>query len=364
MPTALLKNLDALLVSNPANIRYLTGFTGTSPAERETYVLLAYKKIYLFTSSLYLERARKLANSRKLSAGSRKLEIIELSPATPLAKKLQEVLNFTNTTRLGFEEADLTVAEFNQLKSTLSHVELVPTQRRIEEMRQIKHLDEITYIKRAAQLTDQCYLQILKLLKPGVTESQIAWEIESFFRNNGAECAFSPIVAFGNNSSQPHYLPTASCPLRSNQLVLLDFGARVNGYCADMTRMAYVGKKVPLKVQSAYEAVLDAQQEVITRLKQGERSGAKLDALAREIINKSGFPPYPHSLGHAVGLDIHENPRLTQMQNAILKPGMVFSVEPGVYIESEFGIRIEDLICLKESGIELLSQSPRHLINT
>jgi Xaa-Pro aminopeptidase len=149
-------------------------------------------------------------------------------------------------------------------------------------------------------------------------------------------------------------------PLRSGSLVLLDFGAKINGYCADMTRMLFVGKPKPEWVR-AYETVLAAQQKALNLLKDGVRNGATLDAAAKEVIAESDLPPYSHSLGHCVGLDIHEGPRLSDKKEETLSPGMVFSVEPGVYIEGQYGIRIEDLVRLTSTGIEILSKSPRNL---
>ncbi len=245
----------------------------------------------------------------------------------------------------------------------------------------IKREDEIENIRQAANLTDQCFDFILGKLKPGVTETEIAWQIEFFLRGSGSDLrkrtvptppatlAFSPIVAFGENTSQPHYNPNFTRPglamqgqaLRKNDLVLLDFGARVNGYCADMTRVVFIGKPKDEWIK-AYNVVLNAQQKALDLLKDGVRSGATLDAAAKEVISESDLPPYPHGLGHNVGLDIHEAPRLSVKKDANLLPGMVFSIEPGVYIEGQYGIRIEDLVLLKQDGIEILSQSSKKIM--
>lgn len=347
-----LDNLGALLISNPINIRYLTGFVGAEPQEHEVFVLLYQKEMYLFTNSLYIERAKQLANQRV------KLHVIQISRDKPLSTTLKSLLTELKIKTLGFEEINLTFAEYNNLKTTLYGVSLTPTQNKIESLRSIKRTDEIENIRYACEITDECFTYIIKQLKNGVTETEIAWKIESFFRQKGAESAFSPIVAYGKNSSQPHYQPSNNQRLTNNTLVLLDFGAKFNGYCADMTRVVFFGRpnKIILK---AYNTVLKAQLAAIKyfTVAASPISGKNADAIAREIIKKAGFIPYSHSLGHAVGLAIHEDPRITVKKDAHLKPGMAITIEPAIYQEGKFGIRIEDLVLLQENGIEVLTKS-------
>lgn len=362
-------NIDALLITNPTNIRYLSGFKGTTDNERGVYLLLTKDRYYLFTDSLYLEQAKHLAKNF--------LKIQEISAKDPLIKRLNQFVAQLKLKKIGFEENDLKVLEFRKLSKQLKGIRLVPTENRVEKLRMIKSAYEIENIRAAAKLTDECFSMIIKKIKPGVTEKEIAWEIEVFFRTHGAGLAFSPIVAFGKNSSQPHYsfsgpgLARQGLALGKNDIALFDFGARVNGYCADITRIVFVGKPKSEWLR-AYNAVLSAQTAAINRLKsrfhvsiheskQAEVSGAALDKIAKKIIQKAGFTPYFHSLGHNVGLDIHEIPRLTAKKDAILKPGMVFSVEPGIYLEGKFGIRIEDLVLLTNYGLEILSQSTKEI---
>ncbi len=344
-------NIDALLVTSPTNIRYLTGFVGVSPEEREAYVLQTDTTIYLFTNALYIEQAKKLSTP---------LELIEISRDNPLSKELAILTKKLGITKLGFEDVNLTVAEFTKLKQELTDVDLVPTRDTIENKRMIKRDEEIKNIRQAAKITDECFDYILTLLKPSVIESDIAWEIETFFKKQNAGNAFSPIVAFGKNSSQPHYMPSQTV-LAANDIVLLDFGARFNGYCADMTRVVFVGTPKPEWVK-AYNTVLAANTKAITLLQEDNRNGATLDTVAQEIIKKEGLPTYPHTLGHGLGLDIHEAPRLSYKKDATLKAGMAITVEPGVYIEGQYGIRIEDLVLLRENGIEILSTSSKAII--
>lgn len=333
-----------LLVSDPTNITYLTGFTSVAPQAREAYVLVTLKQTYLFTNSLYTEQAKTLG-----------FPVIEISRDNPLPKQLSRLIN---DKKLGFEETDLIVSEYNALKKYFT---LVPTRNRIEAKRMIKRPDEIENIRTSVRLTDLCFSHIVKRIKPGVTEAELAWEIESFIRKHGATLAFSPIVAFNQHSSQPHYQTMNHELLPMNSLVLLDFGARVNGYCGDMTRVVFVGKPKE-EWKHAYAAVIETQKRALHALASGERSGAVLDRLARSTIEKAGFVPYSHSLGHAVGLAIHEAPRLTIKKDVALKPGMVFSVEPAIYREGNFGIRIEDLVYLGKERAEVLSQTPKKLL--
>ncbi|MBI3956149.1 M24 family metallopeptidase, partial [Candidatus Gottesmanbacteria bacterium] len=307
----------------------------------------------------------------------------EISREEPFAKKFAEVLaGLHPDMRLGFEENDLTVAEYHKIMHVHKNVMPVPTQGRVEELRMIKRKDEVKNIRRAAKIADECFECILKKIKPGVSENKIAWEIESFIRSRGVSLAFSPIVAFGRNTSQPHYNTNnkrrpfdsaqgeQNITLQKQDVVLLDFGAKVNGYCSDMTRVVFVGKPKD-EWKRAYETVVNAQKKSLEYLQRShpawqgetfqERSSAKADRIAREVIAKAGFPAYPHSLGHGVGLDIHEAPRLTIKKDASLKPGMVVTVEPAIYKEGSYGIRIEDLVLLKKDGIELLSKSKKEM---
>lgn len=346
-------SLDGILITDPSNIRYLTGFIGVAPEEREAYVLLTHNKITLFASRLYSEAARRLTNAKRLT-------FVELSRDHPLSGSLTAITNEDNIKKLGFEEANLTVAEFNKLRQSLPDVRLIPTREKIEQVRMIKRQDEITLIRQAAALTDACLTQLRQKIHPGISENTLAMAIDQFFRQNGAGNAFSAIVAFGSHTSQPHYnnMPSQEFLLEKNDIILIDMGARIEGYCADMTRMLFVGKPKQEWI-TAYEAVLSANEKALELLADGERNGATLDAAAREVIAEAGFPVYPHSLGHAVGLNIHEAPRLTVQNAEILKPYMAITIEPGIYVEGAFGIRIEDLILVKENGIEVLSMSSK-----
>lgn len=352
MQSVLLSDVEGLFITNPTNVRYLSGFSGVSPEEREAYVLVTATTTYLFTGALYREAAKQFSGSHQ--------KAVEISYDHPIAAALSAICDKARIKKLGFEETNLTVWELQTLKTSLPGVTLTPTHGRVETLRQTKRAEELTNIKLAASLTDQCFTYIKQRLKPGITEGKLAWEIESFLNFKAGGNAFSPIVAFNEHSAMPHYHERANFPLRRGSLVLLDFGAKVHGYCADMTRVVFLGTPKDEWV-SAYTAVLAANEKALTLLKNGERNGATLDAAAREVIAEANLPVYPHSLGHAVGLEIHEAPRLTVKKAATLTPEMIVTVEPGVYVEGKYGIRIEDLVRIKTKGSELLSKSDKKL---
>ncbi|MBI5614431.1 aminopeptidase P family protein [Candidatus Gottesmanbacteria bacterium] len=373
---------SAILISDPINIRYLTGFMGLAPNEREVYCLLTGSETFLFVNSLYRETANSIVlrsqqNSNKQinKYTNNPIKIIELSQEKPIEILLNQILLKNNVKTLEFEKYDVSVAEYEKLQKELSAITLVPSFGKIEKMRIVKNKNEIDTIKKACALTDECFTHLLTYIKEGQSESEIAWEIETFFHENGATSSFSPIVAFNEHSSQPHYASAISCQLKAFSIILLDFGAKVDGYCADMTRIVFLGKPKDEWIK-AYNTILEAQMAALkylgayTHLKGVKAhlpgvvqpSGAKADEIAKKIITDAGYPVYPHGLGHGVGLAIHEAPRLSMSRDETLVPGNVFSVEPGIYVEGKYGIRIEDLVVLTDTGAETLSKSEKGLI--
>jgi Xaa-Pro aminopeptidase len=226
----------------------------------------------------------------------------------------------------------------------------------------IKSKIEIENIRAASRLTDECFSSICSEIKPGVTEKEVAEKIEAFIIKNGAELAFPVIAAFGKNTSFVHHLKASMyVKCRRQEIILLDFGAKVNGYCSDMTRMVFVGK--PKKEWIfAYKTILHVQQTILDAIRPSPFSGAKMDILARQMIADAGLPPYPHGLGHSLGIEIHEHPKLNRKKDAVIAPVAVFTVEPGTYIKGQYGIRIEDTVCLKSNGLERLTTSTKEMI--
>jgi Xaa-Pro aminopeptidase len=226
----------------------------------------------------------------------------------------------------------------------------------------IKSEKELSAIRRACQITDHCFSFILNSIKPGVSEAEISNKIEKFIKQQDAELSFPSIVAFGKNTSFVHHLKASShVRCKHQEIVLLDFGAKVDGYCSDMTRMVFVGTPKD-EWKHAYDLILRVQQTIIKKITPIPFSGAQMDIRARSMIEKAGLPPYPHGLGHNVGREIHELPRLSRKKDAQITPGMVFTIEPGTYIKGDYGIRIEDTVVLKKDGIEILTRSPKKMI--
>jgi Xaa-Pro aminopeptidase len=359
----------AYLISNATDIRYLTGFIGAEPDAHEVYLLIYRATCYLFTNSLYLERANRIKFT--LPAGIKKypVETVQISRVRPLWQELKSVCKTGGIQTVEFEPRDLSVSEYSDLKNHIRQVKFRPFKDDIGKYRSIKTDPEINSIRIAVAITDLCYDYIAANIKPGITEAKLAAMIDLFLRRHHAKPAFDPIVAFGTHTSQPHYIP-GSTKLSKNTLILCDFGASFNGYASDMTRMFHIGK-IPGDIQKAYQTVLNAQEKAIGMLttcskpcylkKDNSFSGACLDRAAKNYIKKSGYTPYSHSLGHGMGLSIHEYPRLTIHQDMKIRPGMVFSLEPGIYEPGQFGIRIEDTVYFSDLGLEILTKSSKEL---
>lgn len=347
------KDFDAILVSSWANIVYLTTYSGFSKDERECFLLLTKNKQYLVTDARYSEALRKIAQD---------FEIIEMSSLGFIAKDHSNILKNLRIKRVGVEENDLTVMEYKSLKKNLKNTKNID----LNNLRIIKTDQEIKNIKLACKIGDQAFNFILSKLKVGITELEIADELELFIKQKGAEFSFKPIVAFGPNSSVPHHL-SGNIKLKPNTIVLLDFGVKVNNYCSDMSRTVFVGVATA-KFKQMYQTVLEAQAKAIefannkSSMVNGKLLASDIDKVARDYIVKQGFPNIPHSVGHGVGVEVHESPHLSPNSNDKIKQGMVFSVEPGIYIPNYGGIRIEDLVLVGSKGTELISHANREII--
>lgn len=229
----------------------------------------------------------------------------------------------------------------------------------------IKNPSLILNIEKACKLTDKAFDYILNRIRKGITEKQLAFEIEFFIKKHGSGISFPPIVAFGKNSAFPHHKPTDK-RLATNDQILIDIGAKVNGYCSDMSRTVFLGK--PTREQKKiYETVLQAQSIVMEKLnilisQYPSIPASKIDKVARDYIISKGYPTIPHSLGHGIGRKVHEAPKLSPKSKDILKPGMVFTIEPGIYIEGFGGVRIEDVVALEHCRVRLITKAPRELI--
>lgn len=221
-------------------------------------------------------------------------------------------------------------------------------------------MNKLQSIKKACKITDRTYSQVLKNIRIGVSEKQIAKEVTKFIRSNKAQLAFKPIVAFGKNSFEIHHKPTNKKLNKNDGFVLIDIGAKVNGYCSDMSRTVFFGK-ITKEQKKLYETVLKAQIKTL-KLVRTNIKVYELDKIARDYIVKKGFNPIPHSLGHGVGKKVHEKPKISPISSEILEDGTIFTIEPGIYIKGVGGVRIEDVFYLSKGKVIQLTKSPKKLL--
>lgn len=346
-------NHDALLVSSLPAITHLTDFSYFSNIERDAYLLITKNSQYIFTNGLYTNAVKKLLKN---------ISLVEITTQTPFVTHLKQIIIKENIEILGIEEDDLRVHEYKRIISIVKKTKHVS----LSALRITKTAKEIAKIKKACKIGDQAFLYILKQLKPEMTEIQIASLLEIYIKQQGADISFPSIVAFGANAAVPHH-KTGKTKLKKNNLILFDFGVKYNNYCSDMTRTIFFGKATA-EQKKMYEIVLKAQQSAIQQynneaMKQSKFVYAKnLDNTARSYIIEHGYPSIPHSLGHGIGLELHEAPRLSPTSREILFEGMVFSIEPGIYLPDRFGIRIEDLFAIENGKLIQLTKSSQKLI--
>lgn len=340
------ENLDALLISSQPNITYVTGYSGFSSIEREAFILVTKTGQYLFTDGRYSEAVKKSVTG---------YEVKEITALTPFSHLLKETIEKKSIKLLGIEEDNLTVKEFKKIRKTVRKTVDVG----LNTFRVRKTSHEITKIQKACQIGDKAFSHILGIIKPGLTEKDIAFEIEYAIKKQNADISFPPIVAFGKNAATPHH-QTGNDKLSKRSLILLDFGAKYEEYCSDMTRTIFIGNATN-EEKKMYETVFTAQKKAIEKIHNGVK-GSLIDSIAREYIVKTGFPTIPHSLGHGIGLEVHEAPRLSPKSKDILTSDMVFSVEPGIYLPTIGGVRIEDLVTIQNKTVMELTQSPKKLI--
>jgi Xaa-Pro aminopeptidase len=338
--------VDALLVTSPANVRYLSGFAGSNGL-----ILLTASETHFFTDPRYATIARAEVQGT--------VHIVK----GPMIPGVIEVVKKTRLKRLGFESAWTQYESFLRLKEDLPlGASLVPVGRVMEERRMVKSPAEIEKIRRSVNLNSEAYTRALKRIRPGVRELDIAAEIEFQMKKLGAEKpAFDTIIAAGPHSALPHAHPT-SYRLAANELLLIDMGATLEGYCSDMTRVIHLGKP-PRRIRDMYKAVLEAQMAGIAAVRAGTTAG-KVDAATRNVLKKHKLDKaFVHSTGHGLGLEIHENPRMGKKDKTRLEAGMTVTVEPGVYLEGFAGIRIEDTVLVTKNGCEVLTPSSKEFVS-
>ena len=343
------KNIDAALILSDKNRFYFTQFKSTAGI----LVLAPNQKPVFFTDPRYYEM------STELTEKGIETKLYEIGSSS--WDMVKGYLNEIGAQVIGYEDAELTVAEFNALNKEFCEYSLEPMGEAIALMRSFKTEEEYQYIKKAQEITDSAFEHILTFIKEGVTEREIAIELEHKMMLLGADgLAFDTIVASGVNGSKPHAHPTDK-KVEKGEAITMDFGARYNGYCSDMTRTVFLGE--PSKeMRNVYNIVLLAQTNAIKNVKMG-LSGKEIDALAREVIVANGYGAnFTHSTGHSLGIDIHEAPNASKSCDTIFRANQIVTIEPGIYIPGIGGVRIEDMVYIKENEIEDLTKSPKTII--
>jgi Xaa-Pro aminopeptidase len=339
------KGLDALLVSQPDNLRYLAGFTGSG------WLLISGRNAILAVDFLYVEQA------------------MEESPDFEIVRIKQELHDWLpglvldlGWHKLGFEANVISYDAHRKLGEAITtkriNLELVPTTGIVEQLRSVKEPEELIPITKAVELADAALEQAKAIIRPGVTEKEAAWEIEKNLRQKGSEgVPFEIIVASGPNSALPHARPTERI-ICSGEPVLIDMGARINGYCSDLSRTLFLGR-ANKTFQEIYSIVLKAQATAIEGTK-SEMAASAADQLARSVIEQAGYgEAFGHGLGHGVGLAVHEFPRLGVTSSDSLADGMVFTIEPGIYLAGQGGVRIEDMVVLENGKARVLTTATK-----
>lgn len=338
---------DALWIGSAANRRYLSGFTGSTG-----WLLITAEHAELWTDFRYLEQAS--AEAEGFTVVQHEARLYQ-----HLGRRLQEL----GIGRLAFERDHLRYGEWLRLREGVpEQVQLLPAAGWVEELRKVKDRQEVESIRQAARIADEALLSVLAQLRPGMRERDVAWALESGMRQRGAEgIAFDLIVASGVRSALPHGTPT-SRPIGRGELVTIDYGAVFAGYVSDCTRTVVVGRSDE-RQREIYHVVLEAQRRALGAVRPGVKV-AEVDRAAREVIESAGYGAhFGHATGHGVGMEIHEGPRLSSTGGEeALVPGMVVTVEPGIYLPGWGGVRIEDLVLVTDDGAEVLTRVSKDLL--
>lgn len=338
---------EAALIESGANRLYLTGFPSSAGQ-----VLITQKNAYFLIDFRYVEKAKEVVSSARVIL------------AEQVYAQIAELMKADGASVLFVEAEETSLSAFARLKKNLPNLILAndgKIDRALREARAIKSADEILYIREAQRMTDETFSYILNRIAAGRTEREVMLDMEFFMRRAGSEgVSFDFIVVSGKNSSLPHGVPTDK-KIERGDFVTMDFGAVYKGYRSDMTRTVAVGE-VSEEQQRIYDTVLAAQAASLEVIRAGARC-RDVDAAARDLINEAGYAGcFGHGLGHSVGIDIHEYPSCSPRSEAMLENGMLMTVEPGVYLEGKFGVRIEDLVVVTDQGYENLTKSEKKLI--
>lgn len=338
------KDLDAILISTPENRQYLSGFVGTAG-----WLLISRDRAILATDFRYTEQATNQAPD---------FEVLQVAGWKWLVEELDKI----NPARVGFESQHVTMAAYRRIVSAVKDMDedrrptMVATSNLVENIRAVKDAHELAMLQSVIDISDKAMETVIPTLQAGQTEREIAWMMEKAMREFGADSlSFDTIVAGGPNGAMPHHR-AGDRPVREGEPIVIDMGAKLNGYCSDITRTACIGQPDD-QFRKIYNLVLGAQLTAIATLKPS-LNGEEADNLARTVLDDAGYKKnFGHSLGHGIGLAVHEFPRVGPTSPDILEESMVFSVEPGIYLSGWGGVRIEDLVVLEESGARPLSKA-------
>ena len=343
------EGLDALLISQPENRFYLSGFSGSAG-----FLIISRDHAFIATDFRYYEQSARQCPDYTL---------LKMAGPKPFGW-FHEALAEIKPRRLGFEASDASFSFYSAIKRSIADLpseerpRLMSTRGLVETLREVKGSDEIAEIGRAASFADQALAQVVPAIEPGMTEKQVAWELEKAMRDAGADSiSFDTIVASGPNGALPHHHPSDKA-IQSGEPVVIDMGARINGYCSDITRTIVVGA-ADEQLDKVYNTVLDAQLNAIDAVRSG-MTGHDADSLARTVIDDAGYGErFGHSLGHGIGLAVHEVPVVGPRGSSVLGKDMVFTIEPGIYIPGWGGVRIEDMVVLENGKVRVITKTPK-----
>ncbi|MFW7401712.1 M24 family metallopeptidase [Vagococcus fluvialis] len=338
------EGISSFLITSPYNLRYLTGFTGTTGL-----ALIGLEEAFFITDFRYTEQAAKQCVG---------FEIVK--NVGPILEVVADLVESKNIENLGFEESFVPFKQYVELEGLLE-VDLIPVSGMVEELREVKDEEEIAIVEKACEIADKAFSHILTYIKPGMTEIQVANELDFYMRSLGASSvSFETIVASGLRSAMPHGVASEKV-IEQGDMITIDFGCYYNGYVSDMTRTISLGEPSD-KLREIYNVVKEAQQKVLDVAKPG-MTGVELDAVARDYIASKGYgEAFGHSTGHGIGLEIHEGPNVSKLAEKAFVPGNIITNEPGIYLPGIGGVRIEDDMLVTENGIKRLTHSEKELI--
>ncbi len=337
------KDLDGVVITQPDSCRYISGFTGSGGT-----ILVSQSAAVLVTDFIYSEQAKHEAPS------------FHITVAANPAQRFSLLLSDQAANRLGFEPNILSFSDYQRLAEEAGkvHSTIVPAEGMVESIRCVKEAEELALIQKAAGLADSAVRYIMAEIRPGMTEKQAAWEIEKYLRERNSEAVpFEIIVASGPNAALPHARPTER-PISTSEPIIIDLGARVDGYCSDISRTLCLGRQDDT-FRRIYDIVLQAQLTAVGNIEAG-MTGAQADSLARAVIQNAGYgEEFGHGLGHGLGLAVHEEPRIGPNSTAVIAEDMVFTVEPGIYVSGWGGVRIEDTVLMEKGKARTLTTATR-----